>query len=113
MATSKIPVNVEYINGTVTAETGTSSVRANQYGRVVILNGYFVGATVGNNVKLGTISGVEPPKDTIRALCAVSSAAYNPPDAVAYLSITTSGSIYITTASATNKAVYFSVSYNI
>lgn len=111
MATSKIPVNAEYISGTVTAETGTSAVRVSQYGRVVILNGYFVGATVGNNVKLGTISGVEPPKDTIRTMCAVSANAYSAPTTVAYLAIYTDGGIYITTTSATSKAVYFNVSY--
>jgi hypothetical protein len=109
-----IQQSTAYTTGSVTPVGSGSSAQfmvVKQFGKVVSLYGAITGVTVGSNIKIGTISGVSAPATTVRTLCGVAANAYDHPQDVAYLSIYTTGEIYVASTQTGTKAVYFAVTY--
>lgn len=109
-----IQQSTAYTTGSVTPVGSGSSAQfmaVKQFGKVVSLYGAITGVAVGSNIKIGTISGVAAPATAVRTLCGVAANAYDHPQDVAYLSITTAGEIYVTSTQTGTKAVYFAVTY--
>ena len=101
--------------GTVTASgsANVTNVIVRQYGEIVTVNGFALNVSMGNNVTVGTISGVPLPKETIRGLCGVAVNAYDHPADVAYFTIGLDGKIAVTSTVTGTRVVYFSVSYTV
>ena len=112
--TSAISQSTAYTTGSVTPVGSGSSAQfmaVKQFGKAVSLYGAITGVAVGSNIKIGTISGVAAPATTVRTLCGVAANAYDHPQDVAYLAITTAGEIYVTSTQTGTKAVYFAITY--
>lgn len=107
MATDKITSG--YKTGSI---SGSNSFVVRQYGRVVTINGYANMTLNGGTVAIGTLSGVDWPDDTIRAIAAIAVHAYDPPVGTGYLSIDyTNGKVNINSSISGSRSVYFSLSY--
>lgn len=88
------------------------SINVRQDGNVVTVNGYTsVTLTARTDTPIGTISGVDLPKEVIRGLAGVASGAYQHPDDVAYIAIATTGLLYMNSSLSGSKAIWFSLSY--
>ena len=106
------------INGVgITAASGvTSYLFANKIGAansVVTINGYVMFATAPiASTQIGTIAQGARPITSVRSICGIAGAAYDPPAAIGYITIDEDGKISVKPPSNnTNKAVYFSLSY--
>ena len=77
---------------------------------MVTINGWIENLTLSANAdtKIGTISGVPMPSDTIRLRGAAGSAAYQVSND-AYIAIVTSGEVHVTASGGT--VVYFNATY--
>lgn len=81
---------------------------------VVTINGYITrtNAFTSTQTQVMILPAGARPASQVRAACALSGAAYNPPAAMGYLLIDSTGYMGITApASNTSKVAYFSVSY--
>lgn len=115
MATSKIPIVKNSVNGTVTLlQSGAqNSLAIRQYGNVITITGYATGITLTANTetKIGDISGVPFPKEAARTVCSVGGAGYEMGTA-SYCVINTSGELRIRTSNGgSGKAVFFNITY--
>ena len=81
---------------------------------VVTINGYITrtNAFTSTQTQVMILPTGARPASQVRAACALSGAAYNPPAAMGYLLVDSTGYMAITApASNTSKVAYFSVSY--
>lgn len=93
------------------AQSGSSShIFVRQFGKVVVINGWIENLTLFTSTytKIGTISGVSMPPDTIRLRGAAGSAAYLVGND-AYIAIITNGDVQVTASGGT--VVYFNATY--
>lgn len=100
------------LSGTLTPNGSfESQLTIKQVGRVVSINGFVRNVSVGSNVLIGTISGVDNPPDVIRTVCGVANQPYQHPEDVAYITLGTNGNLSVTTTASGKKSVYFSFTY--
>ena len=100
--------------GTITMESGfTSSLFIEKSANVVTVNGYISATNAFPNeaTLVGNIASGYRPTSYVRAVAAISSAAYEPGD-TGYITINTNGNVSIKAKAGNSyKAAYFSLSY--
>ncbi len=101
------------LNGTLTPANSSidPQLTIKQFGRVVSINGFVRNVSVGSNVSMGTISGVDAPPDVIRTVGGVANQPYQHPEDVAYITLGTNGNLSLTSTASGTKSVYFSFTY--
>ena len=110
----------QFKTATITPSTGFESANftgfsIQQYGRLVVINGYIsnlTGLSTSTNTEIATFSGVSIPTVAVRTSGNYATAAYNP-GKHAYVAFSTSGKIQVQLSEAvTNgKVLYLSASY--
>lgn len=101
--------------GTFTVDSALSGYENNlivaQYGKIIVINGYVNNVTLPNSrFKLGIISGVSMPNTDVRALCTIADRAYEN-GSQSYVTISSSGDMYIIPVGSGAKAIYMNISY--
>lgn len=107
-------VTVDSITPSEVASDITNNLFIRKQSGVVTINGYITRTNAFTNTQTQVMilpAGARPASQ-VRATCALSGAAYNPPATMGYLLVDSTGYMAITApASNTSKVAYFSVSY--
>lgn len=118
-----LKADVDSLNSKIAQKTGsltsfggyttTSNLNIRQVGNIIIINGYveLLSIDANQDIYIGTISGVSYPSESIRTICGLASAGYEPPTSIAYCVITTSGQLRIKASASGARAMYVNVTY--